>query len=288
MSTDADPLGQLDPDDPRPGSQQIASLLRAAILTKRFAPGDRLPSQPALAGHYNVARETVKNALDILRRDRLIVTRRGSGSFVRAQTERPVGLRPHIEAAFAVSHVTIDFAGFSGETLQGALQEALDKIRAGRLTPETIAIRILLPDLSVPTVVPSRADGGVDDPAVRERAGGIIRRHMEAIVESVRELSELGLVREAKAEVRTYVTTPQFKLYILNQEEAFFGFYPIVQHEVPIKGEPLAINDVMGKDATLFPFTAEEDDGSTAAEYVAQARLWFDSVWKTLGRDHEA
>ena len=40
-----------------------------------------------------------------------------------------IGLRPFIEQAFAREHVMIDFAGFSGETLHGAVQEPLDKIR---------------------------------------------------------------------------------------------------------------------------------------------------------------
>jgi hypothetical protein len=46
--------------------------------------------------------------------ERLLISRQGSGVFVRAQTELPVGLRPHIEAAFEQPHVRIDFAGFSG------------------------------------------------------------------------------------------------------------------------------------------------------------------------------
>ena len=127
-STSAVPEG-LDPDDPRPASQQIANVLRAAIRTGKFAPGDRLPSQLELADRYGVARETVKSALRVLRDERLIITRQGSGAFVRAQTERPVGLRPHVEEAFNRSNVTVDFAGFSGETLHGALTEPLDKIR---------------------------------------------------------------------------------------------------------------------------------------------------------------
>src|SRR5690606_25486008 len=108
-------------------------------------------------------------------------------AFVRSQTERPVGLRPHIESAFERVQVSIDFAGFSGETLHGALQEPLDKIRVGRLTPESIAIRILLPDMTAPSAVPARADG-TDDPAIRERSAAIARRHTEAITDSVREL----------------------------------------------------------------------------------------------------
>jgi DNA-binding GntR family transcriptional regulator len=87
-----------------------AGVLRAAILTRRFQPGERLPSQNELAERYSVARETVKVALRILRDERLVVSRQGSGAFVRAQTDRPVGLRPHIEAAFEQQHVAIDFA----------------------------------------------------------------------------------------------------------------------------------------------------------------------------------
>ncbi|HEY3034465.1 MAG TPA: winged helix-turn-helix domain-containing protein, partial [Streptosporangiaceae bacterium] len=113
MTSELAALSGLDPDDPRPPSQQIANVLRAAIRTRKFEPGERLPSQNELAERYNVARETVKTALRILRDERLIVTRQGSGAFVRAQTERPVGLRPHVEAAFERPDVTIDFAGFS-------------------------------------------------------------------------------------------------------------------------------------------------------------------------------
>jgi DNA-binding transcriptional regulator YhcF (GntR family) len=287
MTSELDTLGGLDPDDPRPPSQQIANVLRAAIRTRKFEPGEKLPSQNDLAERYQVARETVKTALRILRDERLIVTRQGSGAFVRAQTERPVGLRPHVEAAFDRPHVSVDFAGFSGETLHGMLQEPLDKIRAGRLTPESLTIRILLPDMTVPSAVPSRADTGADDPAVRERADRIGRRHTEAITESVRELADLGLVKNASAEVRTYGTTALFKLYIINREEAFFGFYPVVEHRVTIKSEPVPIFDVMGKDATLFHFAVSDDEASMNTEYVEQACVWFDSVWTTVAREHQ-
>src|SRR3954469_12729827 len=182
MAANLDYLGDLDPDDPRQASQQIANLLRAAILTRRLAPGDRLPSQPELAARYGVARETVKRALEILRAERLIVSRQGSGAFVRAQTQRPVELRPHIEAAFERPHVTIDFAGFSGETLRDALAEVLDKVRAGRLAPESIAMRLPVSGRAAPMPLPARAETQADDPAVRDRADRITRRAVEGII----------------------------------------------------------------------------------------------------------
>ena len=283
---DARSLDDLEPDDARPASQRIANVLRAAILTRRFEPGERLPSQNELAERYSVARETVKSALRILRDERLVVSRQGSGAFVRAQTERPVGLRPHIEAAFEQPHITIDFAGFSGETLHGAIQEPLDKIRAGRLTPESIAIRILLPDLDLPAVIPSRTEPPGDDPAVRQRAARIARRHTEAISESVGELATLGLVRNAITDIRAYGTTVLSKLYILNGDEVFFGFYPVVTNTVSVEKEPVPIFDVLGKDVPLFHYVAGGEDDDAGDQFVQQARNWFDSIWTTIARDY--
>jgi DNA-binding transcriptional regulator YhcF (GntR family) len=288
MADDLGYLGTLDPDDPRQASQQIANQLRAAILTRKLAPGDKLPSQPDLATRYGVARETVKRALEILRTERLVVTRQGSGAFVRAQTQRPVELRPHIEAAFERAHVALAFAGFSGETLRDALSEVLDKVRAGQLAPETISVRVLLSDMTVPVALPARAETQSDDPAVRERSERITRRAAGGIIDQVQELGDLGLVRSANVEVRVVSATPLFKLYMLNDEEVFFGFYPAVERTVAIKGEPMAIYDLMGKDATLFHFAANDDDTSVGTQFVESARQWFDSLWTTIARDYEA
>jgi hypothetical protein len=177
-------------------------------------------------------------------RSRLIVTRQGSGAFVRAQTSRPVELRPHIEAAFERSHVSIDFAGFSGETLRDALSEVLDKVRAGRLAPQSIAIRVMLSDTSQPSALPARAETQSDDAAVRERADRITRRAASGIIDQVTELGDLGLIPSVTVHVRVHGAAPLFKLYILNSEEAFFGFYPVVERTVTVKGEPLAIYDL--------------------------------------------
>lgn len=278
----------LDPDDPRPPYQQVAHDLRASILTRRFEPGEKLPSGPELAKHYGVARMTVQQAVRLLRDEGLIVSRQGSGVFVRARTERPVGLRPHIERAFGADRVTVDFAGFSGETLAGVMAEPLDKIRSGRLTPSSIRVRALVPDTSEPWAIPCRVDDLEDDPEFRQRAAGITGRSLSAIVESVHELAALGLVKEASAEVRVHRAAPLFKLYILNGDEVFFGFYPVSEHTVTIKGTEHVVYDLMGKDATLFHHSVTDDDTSTGSQYVEQARLWLDSMWNTVSRAYEA
>lgn len=282
VTSNLDFLGELDPDDPKQASHQIANKLRAAILTRRLEPGDRLPSQPELSARYKVARETVKRALEILRAERLIVTRQGSGAFVRAQTQKAVELRPHIEATFERPNVTLDFAGFSGETLRDAISEALDKVRVGRLAPETIAVRVLISDMSAPMALPARAETQADDPAVRERAERITRRAVDAILDQVTELADLGLVRSATVEARMHRAAPLFKLYILNAEEVFFGFYPVVERTVSIKGEPMAIYDLMGKDVPLFHYAVSDDETSHGTQFVEASKTWFDSVWGTI------
>jgi DNA-binding transcriptional regulator YhcF (GntR family) len=288
VTANLDFLGELDPDDPKQASQQIANKLRAAILTRKLAPGDKLPSQPELASRYGVARETVKRALELLRAERLIVTRQGSGAFVRAQTQQAVELRPHIEAAFERPHVTVDFTGFSGQTLRDALSEVLDKVRAGRLAPETIAIRVLISDMSVPMALPARAETQADDPAVRERADRITRRAADGIIDQVAELADLGLVRSATVEVRMHRASPLFKLYVLNGEEVFFGFYPVIERTVAIKGEPMAIYDLLGKDVQLFHYAVTDDDASHGSSFVDGSRQWFDSVWNTIAYRYDS
>src|SRR3954447_10831750 len=139
---------QLDPSDPRPPFKQVANALRAAILTKKVKAGEKLPSQQELATQYGVARMTIQQALKLLRDEGLIVSRVGSGVYVRDRADQAVGLRPHVEQAFERTRVTVDFAGLPGETLLGALEEPIDRIRRGRLTPESISIRLLLPDAS--------------------------------------------------------------------------------------------------------------------------------------------
>ncbi|MEU0564105.1 GntR family transcriptional regulator [Nonomuraea sp. NPDC005983] len=276
---------RLDPDDPRPPFQQVATQLRAAILTRKFAPGEKLPSGPELAKAFGVARQTIQQAIRLLREEGLIVSRQGSGVFVREKTARPVGLRPHIEEAFKRPEVSIDFAGFSGETLHGAVQEALDNIRAGRLTPERISIRLLLPDTSRPWSLPCRVDNGQDEPLFRQRAEKIISRHAQAIVDSVHELRDLGLVAHASAEVRISGEPPRSKMYVINGEEAFFGYYAVAEHTVALGGGPVEMFDLMGKDTELFHFALSDGPDSTSAQFVQQSSAWFDAVWNSVAHE---
>ncbi|MFD9895243.1 hypothetical protein ACFWY9_38380 [Amycolatopsis sp. NPDC059027] len=114
-----------------------------------------------------------------------------------------------------------------------------------------------------------------------------MRRHTLAIVDSVTELAELGLISKATAQVRVHPAPPMFKLYLINNEEAFFGFYPVREHVINFGDETTAIYDLMGKDAVLFHHSISDDDTSTGSQYVEQARTWFESVWDSVAEDFQ-
>ncbi|MER5418966.1 GntR family transcriptional regulator [Streptosporangium roseum] len=63
--------------------QVIANDLREQIRTGALVAGARLPSEMALRRHHGASRNTVRQALDELRHEGLIVTAHGKGRFVR-------------------------------------------------------------------------------------------------------------------------------------------------------------------------------------------------------------
>lgn len=54
-----------------------------------------------------------------------------------------------------------------------------------------------------------------------------------------------------------------------------------------IEGEPVAIYDLMGKDATLFHYAISDDDTSHGTQFVEAARQWFDSLWDAVAREYQ-
>ncbi len=104
------------------------------------------------------------------------------------------------------------------------VEAAHDKVRVGQLAPETIGVRILISDMTVPMALPARAETQADDPAVRERAERITRRAADGIIDQVTELGDLGLIRSTTVEVRMHRAAPLFKLYILTAKRSSTAF----------------------------------------------------------------
>jgi DNA-binding GntR family transcriptional regulator len=66
-----------------PPSRQIADVIRGRITSGEYPPGAMMPSIIALAGEFEVATNTVRKALRILRDEDLIESVPGYGTFVR-------------------------------------------------------------------------------------------------------------------------------------------------------------------------------------------------------------
>ena len=60
---------------------QIADQLRAGIASGVYPPDSRLPTEHELATRLGVSRPTVRQALDLLAREGIVVRVKGSGTF---------------------------------------------------------------------------------------------------------------------------------------------------------------------------------------------------------------
>lgn len=75
---------------PVPRYVQLADILRERITRGQWGPGARLPTLEELVKEFDVARVTVRQAVDVLARDGLVSPQRGRGTFV---TQRKTGNR---------------------------------------------------------------------------------------------------------------------------------------------------------------------------------------------------
>lgn len=86
-------------DSPIPRYVQLADLLRGRIARGQWQAGDRLPTLEALVREFDVARVTVRQAVDVLSREGLLSAQQGRGTFVTAVPPRPRGL--HLQTSLA-------------------------------------------------------------------------------------------------------------------------------------------------------------------------------------------
>ena len=77
---------------PMPRYAQLADLFRQRIVRNRWPPGTKLPTLEALMLEFDVARVTVRQAMELLAREGLVSAERGRGTFVTAQPSRDRGL----------------------------------------------------------------------------------------------------------------------------------------------------------------------------------------------------
>lgn len=68
-----------------------------------------------------------------------------------------------------------------------------------------------------------------------------------------------------------------FKLYVLNGEEVFFGLYPILRHAIQLPSGTQDIYDPIGKDATVFHYSAHSGS-HTDKPFIDHTQAWFADI----------
>jgi GntR family transcriptional regulator len=132
-------LGSIDRADDRPPYRQIAAMLREAIQAGGIGPGERLPSEAELIDHFGVARMTVRQAVQELRGEGLVIAEHGRGVFVRPMP--PV--RRLASDRFARKHRADGKAAFLVEADKVGYSPGVDRITVDRgAAPSGIAERL--------------------------------------------------------------------------------------------------------------------------------------------------
>ncbi|MEV0241975.1 GntR family transcriptional regulator [Streptomyces sp. NPDC050674] len=274
----------------RSSPQEIAGNLRERIRSGELRPGDRLPTQAELAEEFGVERGAVRQALRILQEDGLLADV-SKGSPPRVAVPAPVrgepqptmvGLAPRLAEAFSVPHVRVDVVCHTAETLMVALGEPLRLIHEGRIRPESIDVRILVPsrDIELAFPVPVEAHGK-DNPvhtrwlAMRNAQGQVLQHNLRAL------RSTHGI--DVRVTFRALPFTPPVKLYLLNEQEALIGYYMLTRREEEWGSQTLDMFDVLGSQSLLFAFAggAGRRDGA----FVEESQKWFNALWETITTD---
>ncbi|WP_225834232.1 GntR family transcriptional regulator [Streptomyces sp. NK08204] len=271
-------------------SQEIADTLRERILTGDLKAGDRLPTQAELAEEFGVERGAVRQALRVLQADGLL-SGVSKGSPPRVAGPQPVrdqpqptmvALAPRLTAAFSAPHVRIDAVCLTAQSLLPALGEPLRLIHEGRIRPERLDARILLPSRDINLAFPVPVDRQGDDDTVHERWLGMRNAQGQVLQYNLRALRTTHDI-DVKVSFRALPFTPPVKLYLLNGEEALYAYYRIMRREEPTDNGTLEMYDTLGSESLLFCF--EKRAGRRDAAFVEESQRWFDALWETITTD---
>lgn len=109
--------------------QYVVDTLNMRIVAAEYGAGARLPSERTLAAELGVARNTVREALDILERRAMIVRRAGSGSFVTYRAG---------ETAEAMSPVAAETGPLQLQVMRGILEPEMVRLAILNMPPREI------------------------------------------------------------------------------------------------------------------------------------------------------
>ncbi|MFD4634548.1 FadR/GntR family transcriptional regulator [Streptomyces sp. NPDC058284] len=279
--------------------QDIADTLRDRIRAGELRAGERLPTQAELAEEFGVERGAVRQAMKKLQSEGLLsnvskgspprVAEAGPAPVSKVPQPSMVALAPRLAAAFAVPQVRIDVVSYTAETLMIALGEPVRLIHEGRIRPDSIKVRILLPSSDIRLAFPVPMEGGESERArlhdrwltQRNAQGQVLRHNLRAL------RSSHGI--DVDVTFRALPFTTPVKLYLLNGREALLAYYTLTENSVEVSEngsdpEVMDIWDAGGIKAPLFSFGKSEPTARDSM-FVDESQNWFDALWETITSD---
>jgi GntR family transcriptional regulator len=237
-------------------SVQVASGIRDDIASGKYPAGSRIPSARELAETYSVALTTAVKAVEELREEGLVETRRGKGSFVCARTElfrqgtrrysrTPAGHAPNATEATA--------GGWRDEVKAERWKEQASKQIADRLRIEpgdevTVARYVWYVDgepiqVGVQYEPLSLAKGtAIEEPVDGTRGGpGVIAR-FDSIGIYVDRVEEKTRARMPTAEESRILRIKSGVPVLFLTRTHYAGDTPVETADIAIRGDRMVIN----------------------------------------------
>jgi GntR family transcriptional regulator len=213
----------------------VAHQLRERIALGDLGPGGALESEAALGARYDVSRVTVRRALEELREQGLVESRRGAGWFATAGTFHQalaVGTFRHAASAVASAGKTVErrVAGFGFGPASPAVAEAL------RLQPGSE----VLTSRSVRTVDAAPLD--LVDEWVPAALAGDVSRHDAEVVGIWATLGRLGHAIDTVRQTVTAAVATDLDAELLDTPPGS-ALLLVRRLALGATGEPLALSD---------------------------------------------
>ncbi len=194
-----------------------------------------------------------------------------------------VGLGDRISTGFSARQVEVDALCVTGQTLALAIARPVQDIHAGRIRPESIGVRVLLPSRDISLAFPVSVEAPESDDPLHSQ--WLIQRNTNA--NSLRT-ALLSLRRshgiDVQVSFRAVPFTPMAELYLINGTEALFAYCMVSRREETIDDTLHDVFDASTDVSLQRRFNSGEAlDNDTV--FVEQSHLWFNSIWETVSAD---
>ena len=130
------------PTDARPLQVRVADDIRMQIERGELSPGDRLPTLDELAASHMVSLSVVRKAADLLKQQGLVVSRQGTGMFVRTRpSARRHGIERYSKARWRAGKPILTAEAESQGHTAGQMMRELGKTPAPGVVAEKFGIK---------------------------------------------------------------------------------------------------------------------------------------------------